>query len=162
MNDVRPGWWSRNWKWAVPCGCLALVALAAAGAAGFVWLLRTAMTSSDAYRLAVERAVEHPAVVEALGEPVEPGWFVGGSVHVTGPTGDADLSIPMEGPKGEGTLFVVARKSAGEWSFERLELETDGGRIDLLEPDAPPAPGESAPGTDDAAGESSPAASSSS
>ena len=120
------------------------------------------MTSSDAYRLAVERAVDHPAAIEALGEPVEPGWFVGGSVEVTGPTGDAELSIPMKGPRGEGTLFVVAHKSAGEWSFERLELETDGGRIDLLEPEAPPAPGEAAPETDDAAGESPPAASSTS
>lgn len=153
MNDARPNWWSRNWKWVVPCGCLAIVALAAAGAGGFVWFLKTVMTSSDAYKLAIERAVDHPAVIEALGEPVEPGWFVGGSVQVTGPTGSADLSIPVRGPKAKGTLYAVAEKSAGEWRFERLELETAGRRIDLLEP---PEPAE----TDDAAGDGPPAASS--
>ena len=133
MSDASPGWWSRNWKWVVPCGCLVLVALAAAGVGGFVWIFKTAMTSSDAYRLAVERATRDAEVVEALGEPVEPGWFVSGSVEVTGPSGTADIAVPMRGSRANGTLFVVAGKSAGEWTFERLELEVAGRRIDLLD-----------------------------
>ena len=145
MNDVAPNWWSRNWKWVVPCGCLVLIGVAAAFVGGLVWAVRTAMTSSEAYQLAVERAVRHPAVIETLGEPVEPGWFVSGSVEVTGPAGTADISVPIRGSRGRGTLYVVAEKSAGEWSFERLELESGGSRYDLLEPE-------------DAAGESAPAA----
>ena len=107
--------------------------ISAAGVAGFVWLFKTAMTSSDAYRLAVERAMSDAEVVEALGEPIEPGWFVSGSVQVTGPTGTADIAVPLRGSRASGTLFVVATKSAGEWTFERLELEVEGRRIDLID-----------------------------
>ena len=42
----------------------------------------------------------------------------------------------ISGPKGKGTIYVVAKKSAGEWSYSRMEVEVEGqpGRIDLLRP----------------------------
>jgi hypothetical protein len=70
-----------------------------------------------------------------LGEPIELGFWISGSINISGPTGNADFSVPLSGPKGAGRLYIVGEKSAGKWSFDLLEVEIDGRdeRIDLLE-----------------------------
>jgi hypothetical protein len=72
-------------------------------------------------------------VVDALGEPIEPGWYMSGSINVSGSSGEADIMIPISGPRGTGRIYAVATKSAGRWSYEILEVEIDGQpeRIDL-------------------------------
>lgn len=93
------------------------------------------MKSSDAYRQALARARKSGAVVEALGAPIRDGWFTSGKISVNGPSGSAELAIPIEGPKGKGKLYVVATKSAGLWTYGTLVVEVarSGERIDLLE-----------------------------
>jgi hypothetical protein len=92
--------------------------------------------SSDAYKQAMAKANANPEVVLRIGQPMQPGWLVSGNISVSGPSGDADLAIPVSGPKGKGTIYAVAKKSAGQWTFSRLEVEIEGqpGRIDLLAP----------------------------
>ncbi len=130
-------WWSRNWKWVVPVGCLVLLLplLAIAGFAGtIVAIVFGSIKSTDVYEEALARARANPAVVEALGEPIEDGWWMSGHINTSGPSGSADISIPLHGPKGKGTLYAVATKSAGRWEYQTLEVEVDGKaeRIDLL------------------------------
>ena len=144
MNaPAKTGWWSRNWKWFVPVGCFSICLLFA----GLIALVLTfafgVMKSSDAYKLALARARASPAVVEALGSPIREGLFTSGNVNVSGPSGNAELSIPISGPKGSGTLYLEARKSTGEWSFSKLvvQIEPSHRRIDLLaRPETLPAP----------------------
>ena len=52
---------------------------------------------------------------------------------MNGGSGNADLTIPISGPKGKGTLYVVATKSAGEWTYSKLVVKIDstGETIDL-------------------------------
>jgi hypothetical protein len=119
----KPTWFSRNWKWLVPSGCLSGLVVAGAFVAIVLSIVFASMRSSDAYRQAVDRAKGSPAVTEALGTPIEEGLFVSGNVSVNGPTGSASLSIPLSGPRGEGKLFVEAKKSAGEWTFSVLVFE---------------------------------------
>jgi hypothetical protein len=92
--------------------------------------------SSDAYEDAMARASAHPAVVAELGPPIESGWFVNGSLKVSGSTGTADLEIPLKGSLREGTLYAVGTKSAGRWTFSTLEVEIEGKttRIPLIPP----------------------------
>jgi hypothetical protein len=69
-----------------------------------------------------------------LGTPIEPGSFVSGNLSVSGASGEAELVIPISGPKGKGTLVARATKRAGEWRFSMLLFEPEHGRrIDLLE-----------------------------
>lgn len=135
MSHPTPqrSWFGRNWIWAVPLGCLTMIALLVAFIAGIVVLVFGFVKRSDVYAEALERARSSPAVVEALGEPIEPGWYVTGSINVTGASGNADIAIPISGPRGEGTLYASARKRAGVWSYDVLEvaLEEGGERIDL-------------------------------
>ncbi len=132
-EPAPPNWWSRNWKWVVPTGCVTLLLLFAAFVVGLVGVVGAAMRSSDAYRLAVERAFADCEVRETLGVPIEPGWFVSGSVQVTGPSGTAAIAIPIEGSARAGKIYVEATKSADVWEFQRLEVAVDGEstRIDL-------------------------------
>ena len=93
------------------------------------------MKSSDVYKEALARAKASPAVAEALGTPIKAGYFTSGNINVSGPSGDAELSIPISGPKGQATIYLEARKSAGEWAFSLLEVEIveTKERIDLLQ-----------------------------
>jgi hypothetical protein len=127
----RGNWWSRNWKWFVPVVCVSALALFVA----FVGLILTvvfgAIKSSDAYKIPVATAKADERVIGALGTPVEERLFVSGKIHVSGGAGEANLSIPLAGPQGKGTLYVEGTRSAGKWEFSMLVFEAKGERIDL-------------------------------
>lgn len=112
-------------------GAFLLMLLFAVGLVMFVFSL---MRSSQPYQEAMKRAQSSPGVVAALGQPIEAGRFVSGSVNVSGPSGDANLSIPVSGPKGKGTVYVIAEKRAGKWAYELLEFQPAGQtqRLNLL------------------------------
>lgn len=129
-------WFARNWKWFVPVACLGLVTLVIGMCAATIFGLFGMLKASDAYKQALAQASVHPAVIRALGSPLTPGMFVAGSLQVSGSSGTADLEIPLSGPKGKGTLYVVARKSTGQWRFSTLQIRIreTGEHIDLLAP----------------------------
>ncbi|HET6602852.1 MAG TPA: cytochrome c oxidase assembly factor Coa1 family protein [Xanthomonadaceae bacterium] len=133
-ESQAPGWFQRNWKWAVPVGCLTMLLVALL----FVFMLMVvvfgAMRSSDVHEQAVAMARAHPGVTAALGTPIEEGFFVSGNINVSGPSGEAQLAIPLSGPMDSGTLYVEATRSTGLWRYQllQLEVEADGRRIDLL------------------------------
>lgn len=137
---AAPGWWQRNWKWFVPVLATVLLTLFAAFVFGIIALIFGALKSSSPYQHAVTRAQTDPAVIAALGEPIRTGWFVQGNIGVDGASGNADLAIPLDGSRADGTLYVVAEKKAGEWRYETLAVNVDGGERIVLE-DATVAPG---------------------
>ena len=138
VRNPSPGWWRRNWKWLVPMLAAVLLTLFVAAILAFMSAIFGMIKSSDAYQHPLQQAQRSPAAIAALGEPMKPGWLVMGNINVNGPSGDANLQIPVAGPKGSGDLFVEAKKSAGEWSYQTLvlQLDNDGKRIDLLEENA--------------------------
>jgi hypothetical protein len=119
----------------VPVGCLSGLTLVVGLVAGVLIFVFSLMKSSDAYKLAFARVQSSPAAVNALGEPLKSGLFVSGNINVNGPSGAANLSIPVSGPKGGGTIQLKATKSVGRWTFDALFLDVaaTGQRIDLLE-----------------------------
>ncbi len=128
-------WWQRNWKWLVPVGCLGALALFAAFIMLMVTIVFGMIKSSDVYKDALATARAHPSVVKALGSPIEEGIFVMGSINISGSSGQADLAIPISGSNGKGTIYAVASKSAGQWTFSKLvvEIKATKERIDLIE-----------------------------
>lgn len=131
----QPGWWSRNWKWFVPTGCLTLILLFCLFIALIFTVVVGSMKSSDAYKQAVAKAKANPMVVERLGTPLAEGYFVTGNINVHNDSGDADLQIPISGPKGKAVIHAVARKSAGKWEYSRLTITIEGQpELDLLAP----------------------------
>ena len=134
QQPEKKGWWSRNWKWFVPVGCLSMLAVGAVVIVLIVTLVFGALKSSDVYKQALTKATANPTVISELGEPIEAGWMVSGSISVTGSSGEADISIPISGPRKSATIYAVGQKSAGQWKFARLEVEVPNRppRINLL------------------------------
>jgi hypothetical protein len=128
-------WWNRNWKWFVPVGCLGSLVLFVGFIALLMCLVFGMMKSSDVYKQALSKAKAQPAVQATIGTPIEEGLLITGNIKVSGPSGQANLSIPISGPDGKATIYLVATKSAGQWSFSTLvvEIKQTHQRIDMLE-----------------------------
>jgi hypothetical protein len=130
VPNQRKSWLGRNWKWLVAaafvCGLVFVV--------GIVAVIMGAMRSSDVAKESFARAQSNTLVAQRLGTPISEGWFVGGSINVSPASGDADLSVPISGPKGKGTVYVTAQKSAGTWAYSVMQAAIEGSneRIDLL------------------------------
>jgi Cytochrome oxidase complex assembly protein 1 len=153
------GWLARNWKWLVGGLFLVLVLLVA----GIMTLVMGAMRGSDVATESVLRAQGNASVVQRLGAPIKEGWFVGGSINVSTASGDADLSVPISGPKGEATVYVTAQKTAGTWIYSQMVavVKGSGDKIDLLSAaTAAPGPAASEPRAQGSSGQAaaSPAA----
>lgn len=129
-----PGtWFKRNYKWFLPVICVGGLLLFTGIIALFVYGVFGLLKSSDPYKQALARAKAEPAVIAALGSPIRAGFFVTGSINLSNSSGDADLSFPISGPNGKATVYVVAKKSLGRWTFQHLivEIGKTGKRIDL-------------------------------
>jgi len=145
-DPARPApWWQRH-----PHRCVAVVVTASALVmAGIVLAVFTvvigSIKSSDVYLTAMDRVRHDPAVASALGTPFREGMLVTGNIHVSGPTGLAELEIPVSGPKASATVYVEATKQLGEWRFDHLIVQLDAThrRLDLLS--TPPAKAGSVP-----------------
>jgi len=126
----RKGFLARNWKWLLAavfvCGLVFV--------GGFVALILGAMRGSDVAKEAFARAQSNSLVGQRLGTPITEGWLVGGSINISNSSGNADLSVPISGPKGKATVFVTAEKTAGKWDYSVMQASIEGSseRIDLL------------------------------
>ena len=144
----RKSWLGRNWKWLLFASFLVMVCFGL----GIFALIMSWMRSSDVALEAVARAQANPAVVQRLGARIEEGWLTSGSINVgTGGSGDADLTVPISGPKGNATVYVAARRIAGVWNYSDMiaGIESTGEKIDLLSGPAESQstlPGPAAPG----------------
>ena len=87
---------------------------------------------SEAYKLAVARVERSAETTEIVGKPFSAGTPTG-HIEISGPSGHADLSFGVEGPKGKGTVYVDAEKDMGRWKINRIVLEQNGTgrRVDL-------------------------------
>jgi hypothetical protein len=140
---VRKGWFARNWKWFVPTLLIVFIVLPLA----LIGSVFAAMKNSDVVKESLLRAQANPRVVQKLGTPIQEGWLVSGSINVSTTSGDADLAVPISGPKGKGNIYVTAHKGAGAWDYQVMVAAIEGSdqRINLLsdvEPGAefPPTP----------------------
>lgn len=110
-------------------GCLSLLVggLILVGiVGGIIYLVMGNFKSSPVYTQAIKAAQSDSRVTQALGEPVQPGWYVTGTIEEQGISGDATLTIPISGPRKGGTLFASARKQNGVWQFYTLAVQVDG------------------------------------
>jgi hypothetical protein len=119
----------------VPAGCFSILVFFVAFVGSIALIVFGAMESTDVYKEALARARVNSGVIEALGSPITEGFLVSGNTNVNGASGEANLSIPISGPKGKGTIYVAANKSLGRWNYTGLivEIAKTNQRIDLLQ-----------------------------
>jgi hypothetical protein len=116
----------------VPTGCLTVIVLFFVFMATIALAVFGMLKETDVYKTAVTRAKNDPRVATAIGTPIKEGRYVGGSTQISGGSGKSDLSIPIRGPKGTATTYVMA---TGNWQYSKLvvKVEGTGETIDLGE-----------------------------
>ena len=134
-HQPKKSWWQRNWKWIVPTGCLSLIALVVIFVVAVFFTVTSMMKESTPYMESYETATTNSYVIENLGEPIEQSGLLQGNISITNNTGEANISIPLEGSKGTGTIYVIASKYNGTWSYTKMSVYLDSTKetIDLLE-----------------------------
>ena len=142
--DQPPGrsWWGRNWKWVLPLGCLAPFVLVGGCVAAGIILIFGSLKNSDAYHKSLEAVRANKEVEDVLGAPIEPSFVVSGNIYVGNSGGRAQVSYDVTGPKGSATVYAVAEKKDGEWTFRSIKVypKDSGKRIDVrLDDDVDPA-----------------------
>lgn len=119
------------------CGCLGLVIVCGGGCGAFMYYGLQQLKKTKPWTDAVAKANGNAEVTAELGSPVESGWMMQGAYNVqqTGgaETGNVDVTIPLGGPKGKGSVHVVGKSTTGQWDYTTMEVTTDSGKkIDLL------------------------------
>ena|SRR5512145_2054445 len=96
-------------------------------------LISHTLRASAPYRIATGAAAKSPTAIQALGQPMKFGEAAG-TVTGSPPFGFTHLTIPVDGAKTSGVIYVTGRLRF-RWKFSRLELEVPGGpTIDLRSP----------------------------
>jgi hypothetical protein len=90
--------------------------------------------SSESYKMALKEAQDSPCVATRLGTPLTPGWTLSGNMKEGSDDGSANLSIPIHGPRGKGSLELEAEKDSGIWRITSLVLVSETGRIQIVPP----------------------------
>jgi hypothetical protein len=119
----------------MPLGCFSIAVLFVLFVGSVVLIVLSTVKSTVVYKNALARARAEPSVIEELGSSVTGGFLVSGNTNVNGASGEANLSIPVAGPKGKATIYVAAQKSLGRWNYSGLvvEIAKTHQRIDLLQ-----------------------------
>jgi len=116
-------------------GCGILVVIGVAAIAALVIFVFSVIKRSDVYRDALEKVRNDQRVVAALGDPINPGFWVTGNVDVKNQKGTADFTFPVTGPKGRATVKASASTDGSKWEFSELVVTPSSGPpINVLAP----------------------------
>lgn len=107
--------------------------LGAFGVAIFSFVFKV-LGDSEAAQATLREAQASTVLIEEIGEPMRIGWLVVENVNVSNDTGDADVVVPIEGPKGTVSVHTVGTREGGVWRFEEMTATIQGGgtTVDLL------------------------------
>ncbi len=94
------------------------------------------MLKGEAFEQSMVSISKNTEVIEVVGEPIEAGYFVMGSIQTSGAKGEASLQYSISGPKGEADVYVQAYKEMEAWSLYNVIVhipETDK-KIQVVSP----------------------------
>jgi hypothetical protein len=101
---------------------------------------------SGSYRQALDAARSNPAVVESLGEPVEPSWWPITGQLSCGSSCSANYNIPIHGSRASGRIVVMSDSKGaalfneGTWTLDSTVIVDDGSTVELAQPTPVPTP----------------------
>ena len=127
--------------WVAIVGGLLMIVVFGGGTMALLKFVSGKLRESEPYQFAMAAAQRDPAVTEALGSPLTAGTLVSGSFNESNLGSFYQLAVPISGPKGKGTLHVVANRSGGDerWSYQTLKVMVTGTKQTIpLNTAAPP------------------------
>ncbi len=121
----RPGWWKRNWKVALPVIIATPIMATVMCALGAWWGIDQVVRQHPTYAAVWPAVRDDPAVIAALGRPIEEGWA--GSIAIDeAPDGTASayLVFNIRGPNGDATVEARGVRNATTWMVESIAVHT--------------------------------------
>jgi hypothetical protein len=96
----------------------------------------SSMLKGEAFDLSLKAINSNSEVAQLIGKPIESGFFVTGSIEISGSTGQASLQYSISGPKGEAEAYVLANKEIGQWNLNKVVVyqEEQGLEIQVIAP----------------------------
>ncbi|MFQ3632459.1 cytochrome c oxidase assembly factor Coa1 family protein [Roseiflexus sp.] len=119
----------------LPCLISAIIFVVVGVCVGGAFFTVTGLIrNSDVVQKALARAERDPQVAAALGTPLEIGWLPMDSIETSNGGGNADLTLPISGPRGSGEMSIEAVRREGVWRYRRLvvTIRDTGQRVDVL------------------------------
>lgn len=96
------------------------VTVAVLFAGGLLAFIQTVMKGSDAYIMGLAAVRQDAAVTQALGAPIEPGFWINGEINKSPGSGSAALQFSLHGPLGRGEANVEASEERGVWHLRHV------------------------------------------
>lgn len=130
----QPSWWKRNWKWVVPVGgCLTLIIICIVFIASIFFGVTKLMEDSQPYEYAFELINNDEQLIDLLGTPIEKAGVIQGNISWNNGKKEAQMVIPIEGPKDSGTLFIDAYGQGDTWNYREIRVEISDTSMNLLD-----------------------------
>ncbi|MEI6847479.1 MAG: cytochrome c oxidase assembly factor Coa1 family protein [Chlorobiaceae bacterium] len=83
------------------------------------------LNNTDLYKMATTQLKSNGEVSLLLGKPISTEMLMG-TIQVSGPSGNANISIRVKGSKSRGTLYIDAVKKLEKWIINEMIFEEDG------------------------------------
>ncbi len=132
----QKSWFRRNWLWVVPAGgCLTIILLFIFGIGAAIFGVTKLFTESAPYTYALEQASNDERVIQFLGNSIESDGIMQGNISLSNNNGHADITIPIKGTKGSGSVTIIGEKEDGTWTYEKLfvTIKETNEQINLLD-----------------------------
>jgi len=136
INIEQKSWFSRNWMWVVPVGgCLTIILLFVLGIGATIFGISKLFTESVPYEYALAQAKNDSRVIEYLGDDIESSGMMQGNISLKNDSGSANITIPIKGTKGKGSVTIIGEKLDSEWVYEELfvTIKETNEQINLLD-----------------------------
>jgi len=120
MNEhiQQKSWFRRNWLWVVPVGgCLTIILIFIFGIGAAIFGVTQLFTESAPYTHALEQASNDSRVITLLGDRIESDGIMQGNISFKNNNGQANITIPIKGSKGLGSVTIIGEKEDGTWTY---------------------------------------------
>ena len=134
MNGNRWAWQNRAWRdvehfrktqraWGYVGGAIWFIVLFIFFPLLFMGISN--LLKGEAYQASLNKIRSNSEVVQMVGKPIEPGYFVMGSIKIEGGSGSANINYSIKGPKGSAQVYLEATKQFGTWTINNLVVVSD-------------------------------------
>ncbi|MEQ9460950.1 MAG: cytochrome c oxidase assembly factor Coa1 family protein [Phycisphaeraceae bacterium] len=127
IRSAQQAWWDQNKRWflSVLIGVPVLVTVVGFSV-GLMYAGRV-LWGSEVAVVSLEMVKGSAEVVDLLGEPIEAGWFIQGTVDEA--AGLAEMRYVVRGPKADGGVRVKGEVVDGVWVVTGLDVGVGEGVV---------------------------------
>ena len=119
----QPGWWKRNWKWAVPVGgCLTIIILFISVIGIGTFSIINSVKENTNHDEVIARVQSEKEIIELLGEPIETNGIGSYTLDYRNGYRQAKAIVPIKGPDGKAEIYVITTGPKENPVYEQLEV----------------------------------------